>query len=147
MKWFTSVPFITKTQNNLLQKELNLTFYQENGTQVETKFELDSEAKTSVLIGTAINELFTLQNNYRKANLKLFKSSQPVLFKVSSNKVELLNIGLCERLITDKLKFNKTAKSMGIFAKRVNFAITELSRNIEIIDYSEVEKAILSIVD
>lgn len=108
---------------------------------------MNSEAKTSLLIGTAINELFTLQNNYRKANLRLFKSSQPVLFKVSSNEVELLNIGKCERLITDKLKFNKTAKSMNIFAKRVNLAVTELTRNIKVIDYSEVEKAILSIAD
>ena len=143
----------TKAKNAIVEnvtpvtKVINLTFYQNNGTKVETKFTLSKEAKTSLLIGTAINELFTLQSNYRRANIKLFKSSEPVLFMVSSDDMELLNIGKCSRVITDKLKFNKTRKSMAIFAKRVNLAVTELTRNITIIDYSKVEEAILSIAD
>ena len=129
------------------KNELNLTFFQANGTTVNTKFVLNNTVKQSLVIGTAINELFTLQNNYRKANLRLFKSSEPVLFKVSTENETLLNIGLCSRTITDKLKFNKTAKSMGIFAKRVNLAVTELSRTVTVVDYSAIETAILSIVE
>jgi len=128
-------------------KELTIEFFQKNGVTVVTKFNLNVDAKNSLIIGTAINELFTLQNNYRKANLRLFKTSEPVLFKVSNENETLLNVGLCSRAIQDKLKFNKTAKSMSRFAKRVNLAVTELQRAIKVIDYADVENAILSIID
>ena len=137
---------MNKLKNNPVNK-LTLEFYQLDGITVTTKFSLNADAKQSLVIGTAINELFTMQMNYRKANLRLFKSSEPVLFKVSNEDEVLLNIGLCSRTILDKLKFNKTAKSMNTFAKRVNLAVTELQRNVKIVDYSEIENAILSITE
>jgi len=128
-------------------KKLTLEFYQIDGTNVTTSFTLNNDAKQSLVVGTALNELFTMQNNYRKAGLRLFKASEPVLFKVSTENETLLNIGLCSRTILDKLKFNKTAKSMSSFAKRVNLAVIELQRTVTVIDYKDVENAILSIED
>ena len=127
-------------------KELKLIFSQ-NGIKVETNFIIDQETKQSLLVGTAVNELFTLQSNYRKAGLKLFKSNDPVLFSVSDGQTTLLDVGKCNRRIIEKLKFNKTAKSMSTFAKRVNLAVNELSRAVTVVDYSDIETAILSIAD
>jgi hypothetical protein len=135
----------TKTQNPV--NELTLKFYQVDGIEITTKFQYEKEAKQSLLIGTALNELFTLQSNYRKAGLRLFKSSQPVLFLVQKDEQIILNVGKCERYILEKLKFNKTAKSMKVFSKRVNLAINEMLRDMVYIDYSEIEKAIDSITD
>jgi hypothetical protein len=135
----------TKTQNPV--NELTLKFYQVDGIEITTKFQYEKEAKQSLLIGTALNELFTLQSNYRKAGLRLFKSNQPVLFLVQSDEKVILNVGKCERYILEKLKFNKTAKSMKVFSKRVNLAINEMLRDMVYIDYSEIEKAIDSIAD
>lgn len=126
---------------------LTLKFYQTNGTEVVTTFTLEPNSKNSLLVGTALNELFTLQSNYRKANLRLFKSSEPVLFMVKRDDETLLNIGNCQRYIIDKLKFNKTPKSMKTFSKRVNLAVTEMSRNILVVDYSKIEQAIDSIAE
>ncbi len=137
----------TQKQNAPVTNELTLKFYQVDGIEVITKFTIENDTKDSILIGTALNELFTLQSNYRKAGLRLFKSSQPVLFLVQSDDEIIMNIGKCQRFILDKLKFNKTAKSMKVFSKRVNLAITEMKRNITLVDYSEVEKAIDSILD
>jgi hypothetical protein len=135
----------TKKQNPV--NELTLKFYQVDGIEITTKFQYEKEAKQSLLIGTALNELFTLQSNYRKAGLRLFKSSQPVLFLVQSDEKVILNVGKCERYILEKLKFNKTAKSMKVFSKRVNLAINEMLRDMVYIDYSEIEKAIDSITE
>jgi hypothetical protein len=135
----------TKKQNPV--NELTLKFYQVDGIEITTKFQYEKEAKQSLLIGTALNELFTLQSNYRKAGLRLFKSNQPVLFLVQSDEQIILNVGKCERYILEKLKFNKTSKSMKVFSKRVNLAINEMLRDMVYIDYSEIEKAIDSIVD
>jgi hypothetical protein len=134
-----------KKQNPV--NELTLKFYQVDGIEITTKFQYEKEAKQSLLIGTALNELFTLQSNYRKAGLRLFKSSQPVLFLVQKDEQIILNVGKCERYILEKLKFNKTAKSMKVFSKRVNLAINEMLRDMVYVDYSEIEKAIDSIVD
>ena len=134
-----------KKQNPV--NELTLKFYQVDGIEITTKFQYEKEAKQSLLIGTALNELFTLQSNYRKAGLRLFKSNQPVLFLVQKDEQIILNVGKCERYILEKLKFNKTSKSMKIFSKRVNLAINEMLRDMVYIDYSEIEKAIDSIID
>lgn len=135
-----------KAQAQKTVKELKLIFSQ-NGTKVETNFIIDQETKQSLLVGTAVNELFTLQSNYRKAGLKLFKSSEPVLFSVSDGQNTLLDVGKCNRRIIEKLKFNKTSKSMSTFAKRVNLAVNELSRAVAVVDIADIEAAILSIVD
>ena len=128
-------------------KKLSLKFYQSNGTEVVTNFEVKNDVKSSIIVGTALNELFTLQSNYRKAGIKLFKSSEPVLFLVQTENEILFNVGKCNRLILQKLKFNKTAKSMKVFSKRVNLAINEMIRDVKLIDYSEVENAINSIAE
>lgn len=144
-----SVKNVTASKVTTPVKEINLNFYQIDGIKVETKFSLSEDAKTSLLIGTAINELFTLQSNYRNAGISLFKSSKPVLFTVSSEEMELLNIGSCSKVITDKLKFNKTSKSMRTFAKRVNLAVTEITRKVKLVSYEDllltVETAINSV--
>lgn len=140
---------IVENQNpvKMDSKVLNLKFYQTNGIEIDTTFELTNDSKNSILIGTALNELFTMYSNYNKAGIKLFKSSEPVLFLISNDSEVLLNVGKCKRTILDKLKFNKTAKSMKVFSKRVNLAVTEMTRNVKEVDYSEVEKAIDSIED
>jgi hypothetical protein len=129
----------TKKQNAPVTttNEILLTFYQAD-TMVETKFTLNEDFNTSLLIGTAINELFTLQNNYRNANIRLFKSNEPLLFKVACNEVELLNIGKASKVIHNKLKFNKTSKSMRSFAKRVNLAVIEITRGMKLISYEDL---------
>ncbi len=130
---------------NQVTNELTLKFYQSNGIEVTTSFSIEQGAKNSLLIGTALNELFTMYSNYNKAGIKLFKSSEPILFLVSKEEEILLNVGKCNRRIQDKLKFNKSPKSMKTFAKRVNLAVNELTRVVKVIDYKEVEKAIDSI--
>ena len=128
--------------------KLTIEFYQNDGLTVTTKFNINNDAKQSLLIGTSLNELFTMQMNYRKAGLKLFKSNKPVLFKISNEEEEeLLNIGKCQRYIQDTLKFNKTAKSMNTFAKRVNCAVIEMQRSVKVVDYKDIENAILSITN
>ena len=122
-------------------KNLKLTFVQ-NATVVETKFTTNSE-KTSMLTGTALNELFTMQRNFKNAGLRLFKSSEAVLFIVSDeNGNELLNIGKCSRLIQQKLKFQNNAKSMRTVAKRVNLAVNEMLRDVVAVDYSKIDSLI-----
>jgi hypothetical protein len=128
-------------------KKLSILFYQ-GSTQFETTFVIDSEKNNdSYISGTAINELFTLQSNYKKAGLRLFKSNEPILFKVSEEENELLNVGLCSRIIKEKLKFQNNAKSMRTFAKRVNLAITEMNRVVKVVNYKDIEKAIDSITE
>ena len=122
-------------------KTLKLTFIQ-GTTIVETKFSTNSE-KTSMLTGTAINELFTMQRNFKNSGLRLFKSSEAVLFIVSDEDgKEILNIGNCSRLIQQKLKFQNNAKSMRRFAMRVNLAVTELMRDVLAVDYSKIDALI-----
>lgn len=135
----------TGAKVNQVTNELTLKFYQSNGIEVTTSFSIEQGAKSSLLIGTALNELFTMYSNYNKAGIKLFKSSEPILFLVSKEEEILLNVGKCNRRIQDKLKFNKTSKSMKTFAKRVNLAVNELTRVVKVVDYTEVEKAIDSI--
>lgn len=135
----------TSAKVNQITNELTLKFYQSNGIEVNTSFLIEQGAKSSLLIGTALNELFTMYSNYNKAGIKLFKSSEPILFLVSKEDEVLLNVGKCNRRIQDKLKFNKTSKSMKTFAKRVNLAVNELTRVVKVIDYTEVEKVIDSI--
>ena len=125
--------------------DLTLKFYQSNGIEITTSFSIEEGAESSLLIGTALNELFTMYSNYNKAGIKLFKSSEPILFLVSKEEEILLNVGKCSRRIQDKLKFNKTPKSMKTFAKRVDLAVNELTRVVKVVEYSEVEKAIDSI--
>ena len=122
-------------------KNLKLTFVQ-NATIVETTFNANNE-KQSLIVGTALNELFTLQRNYRNAKVRLFKSNEPILFIVNDeNGEELLNIGKCSRLIQQKLKFQNNAKSMRTFAKRVNLAVTEMMRDVVAVDYSKIDALI-----
>lgn len=136
-----------ETPSTEVVNELTLKFYQSNGIEITTSFSIEQGAKSSLLIGTALNELFTMYSNYNKAGIKLFKSSEPILFLVSKEDEILLNVGKCNRRIQDKLKFNKSPKSMKAFAKRVNLAVNELTRVVKVIEYSEVEKAIDSIIE
>jgi hypothetical protein len=127
-------------------KNLKLTFVQ-NSTIVETTFNANNE-KQSLIVGTALNELFTLQRNYRNAKVRLFKSNEPILFIVNDDKGnELLNIGKCSRLIQQKLKFQNNAKSMRRFAMRVNLAVTEMMRDVLVVDYSKIDALIEAMED
>lgn len=113
--------------------ELKLKFYQST-TEVNLNFEINNDAKDSLIVGTVLNELFTMRDNYANAGIKLFKSNEPLLFSVYSDNIPLVDVGTCSKLIQEKLKLNKTAKSKRSFAKRVNLAISEVSRGIQLID-------------
>ena len=126
--------------------KLNLKFYQAK-TEVNLNFEINSDATDNLIIGTTLNELFTMCDNYRDAGLKLFKSNEAILFRISSDNIPLLDIGTCSKRIQEKLKLNKTAKSKRSFAKRVNLAIKEISRGIELIDIKELENKLNAIID
>lgn len=125
---------------------LKLKFYQ-NSNEVNLNFEIQKDAKDSLIVGTILNELFTMYDNYSNAGLKLFKSNEPICFSVTSDGIPLLDIGTCSKTILNKLKINKTAKSKRNFAKRVNLAINEISRGIELIDMSELENKLNSLID
>lgn len=125
---------------------LTLKFYQD-ATEVKVNFIIDKTAKDSLLIGTALNELFTMRDNYANAGLKLFKSNEPLLFSVSNEEKTLLDVGMCQKTILHKLKLNKTAKSKRAFAKRVNLAVMELRREVTVIDYSELTNKLNAIID
>lgn len=126
--------------------KLNLKFYQAQ-TEINLNFEINSNASDNLIIGTTLNELFTMCDNYREAGIKLFKSNEAVLFRISSDNIPLVDIGTCSKRIQDKLKLNKTAKSKRSFAKRVNLAIKEISRGIELIDMKELENKLNAIID
>ena len=118
--------------------KLSILFYQDE-VQFSNTFEIDKkDANTKLIVGTVLNELFTVESNYRNANMRLFKTSKPILFKVTNGKSEILNLGKSSKFIQDKLKFNKTAKSKRTFAKRINLAITEMTRNVEVINQDEI---------
>ena len=137
----------TAVKNVITTKKLSILFYQ-GSTQFETNFVIESDKNnSSYLGGTALNELFILQSNYKKAGIRLFKSNEPILFKVSEEENELLNIGLCSRVIKEKLKFQNNAKSMRTFAKRVNVAINEINRAVKVVKMEDVENAINSILE
>ena len=125
---------------------LTLKFYQD-ATEVKVNFTIDKTAKDSLLIGTALNELFTMRDNYANAGLKLFKSNEPLLFSVSNEEKTLLDVGMCQKTILHKLKLNKTAKSKRAFSKRVNLAVMELRREVTVIDYSELTNKLNAIID
>jgi len=118
--------------------KLSILFYQDD-VKFSNTFEVDKkETDQKLIVGTVLNELFTVESNYRNANMRLFKTSKPILFKVTNGKNEILNLGKSSKFIQDKLKFNKTAKSKRTFAKRVNLAITEMSRNVEVINQDDI---------
>ena len=118
--------------------KLSILFYQDD-VKFSNTFEIDKkDANTKLIVGTVLNELFTVESNYRNANMRLFKTSKPILFKVTNGKSEILNLGKSSKFIQDKLKFNKTAKSKRTFAKRINLAITEMTRNVEVINQDEI---------
>jgi hypothetical protein len=127
-------------------QNLTLKFYQAS-TEVNVNFTIEKTAKDSLLIGTALNELFTMRDNYANAGLKLFKSNEPLLFSVSNEDTTLLDVGMCQKTILHKLKLNKTAKSKRAFAKRVNLAITEIKREVVAIDYTELTNKLNAIID
>lgn len=127
-------------------QNLTLTFVQ-NSTIVNINFDVENDAKDSLLIGTAINELFTMQNNYKDAGITLFKATEPTLFKVSNDKETLLDIGKVSKLIQNKLKFGNTAKSRRTFAKRVNVAVKEIRRGIVLMNYEELTQKLNEIND
>jgi hypothetical protein len=126
--------------------KLNLKFYQAQ-TEVNLNFEINSDASDNLIIGTTLNELFTMCDNYRDAGLRLFKSNEAILFRISSDNIPLVDIGTCSKRIQEKLKLNKTAKSKRSFSKRVNLAIKEISRGIELIDMKELENKLNAIID
>jgi hypothetical protein len=126
--------------------KLNLKFYQAK-TEVNLNFEINSDATDNLIIGTTLNELFTMCDNYRDAGLRLFKSNEAILFRISSDNIPLVDIGTCSKRIQEKLKLNKTAKSKRSFSKRVNLAIKEISRGIELIDMKELENKLNAIID
>ena len=118
--------------------KLSILFYQDE-VQFSNTFEIDKkDVNQKLIVGTVLNELFTVESNYRNANMRLFKTSKPILFKVTNGKSEILNLGKSSKFIQDKLKFNKTAKSKRTFAKRVNLAITEMTRNVEVINQDDI---------
>jgi hypothetical protein len=126
--------------------KLNLKFYQAQ-TEVNLNFEINSDASDNLIVGTTLNELFTMCDNYREAGLRLFKSNEAILFRISSDNIPLVDIGTCSKRIQEKLKLNKTAKSKRSFSKRVNLAIKEISRGIELIDMKELENKLNAIID
>lgn len=135
-----------KATNKTNAQKLTLNFYQTE-TSYKVSFTIDKTAKDSLLIGTALNELFTVRDNYAMAGLKLFKSNEPLLFSVSNEDTTLLDVGMCQKTILHKLKLNKTAKSKRAFAKRVNLAVTELRRDVVAIDYTELTNKLNAIID
>jgi hypothetical protein len=138
-------------------ESLKLTFVQ-NSTLVSLEFylpELEStgsedenqKSNDSLLIGSAINELFTMQNNYKEAGITLFKATEPTLFKISNEEGTILDIGKVSKTIQNKLKFGNTAKSRRAFAKRVNVAVKEIRRAFVLIDYAELTEKLNAIQD
>lgn len=134
----------TKTVNE--SKDLKLIFTQQS-TKVEINFSIDSkkESNDSLLIGSAINELFTMQNNYKEAGLTLFKATYPTLFRIEGEEGVILDIAKCTKVIENKLKFGNTGKSRRSFAKRVNVAVKEIRRQFVLIDYNELTEKLNAI--
>jgi len=149
-----------KATNKTNAEKLTLNFYQTE-TSYKVSFETEKELTQSVLIGTALNELFTVRDNYAMAGLKLFKSNEPILFSVSRKETVIiedketekdktifdLNAIKVQKTLFNSLKLNKTAKSKRAFAKRVSVAIIEIMRNVEVIDLRELETKLNAIVD
>jgi hypothetical protein len=127
-------------------QNLTLTFVQ-NSTTVNINFDVNDNVQDSLLIGSAINELFTMQNNYKEAGIKLFKATEPTLFKISNEEGTILDIGKVSKTIQNKLKFGNTAKSRRAFAKRVNVAVKEIRRAFVLIDYAELTEKLNAIQD
>lgn len=138
-----------KAKNNFQvneSKDLKLIFTQQS-TKVEIKFSIDStkENNDSLLIGSAINELFTMQNNYKEAGLTLFKATYPTLFRIEGEEGVILDVAKCAKVIENKLKFGNTGKSRRAFAKRVNVAVKEIRRQFVLIDYNELTEKLNAI--
>jgi hypothetical protein len=134
-----------QTQENKVQN-LTLTFVQDS-TVVNIDFEVNHDVNDNLLIGSSINELFTIQSNYKEAGITLFKATEPVLFKVSNDKETILDIGKVSKKIQQKLKFGNTAKSRRTFAKRVNVAVREIRRNFVVMNYDELTEKLNAIQD
>lgn len=137
----------TKNTNTVNEsKDLKLIFTQQS-TKVEINFSIDStkESNDSLLIGSAINELFTMQNNYKEAGLTLFKATYPTLFRIEGEEGVILDVAKCTKIIENKLKFGNTGKSRRAFAKRINVAVKEIRRQFVLIDYNELTEKLNSI--
>lgn len=138
-----------KAKNDLQVNELKdfkLIFSQQS-TKVEINFSIDStkENNDSLLIGSAINELFTMQNNYKEAGLTLFKATYPTLFRIEGEEGVILDVAKCTKIIENKLKFGNTGKSRRAFAKRINVAVKEIRRQFVLIDYNELTEKLNAI--
>ena len=115
----------------------NVTFqaYQTN-CKLDLSFNL-KEGTESKVCGTMLNELFKWYNLQRLVGAKGLKGSEPINLRFEVNGLGF-DTGLVSKTLTQKLKFNKTAKSKRSFAQKFMAIYTYSIAEAQEVDFEDL---------
>jgi len=119
-----------------------IKFYQETESgKKEVNFNINfSEEKTLKQVsGTITKTIWDLQKKYKKANLKLFKSTEPIQFCINSEKKVLLSTSEIDKNIVDSFKYRANNKARKNFYNRLLIGLEFINFNIELLSEKEAE--------
>lgn len=93
------------------------------------KMNVDAEAETSLIVGTALNELFHWVNLQKRMNVKNgLKLSLPIDMKIEGEQFVSIELGNIQTIFKERLKMNSTAKSKKAFALKFVELVNESLR-------------------
>jgi len=116
-----------------------IKFYQ-NEKQVEFKINFNNDKTLKQISGTITKTIWDLQRKYKKANLKLFKSNEPIKFVINNDKKVLLSSNDIEQSIVDSFKYRSNNKARKNFYNRLLIGLEFIDFNIELLSEAEAEE-------
>lgn len=100
---------------------------------------IEADAETSLIVGTALNELFHWINLQKRMNVRNgLKLSQPIEMRIEGEQFGVLGIGSVHTIMRERLKMNSKAKSKKAYALKFVECISEALRVKKAIEVKEV---------
>ena len=88
-----------------------------------------------MFVGTACNQLFRYVSVAKAVGAKTFAFNKPINLRITARGVKY-DTSVCDQLLQNKLKCQRSDKGMQTFAKRV-FELVKFSRNKEAIVFCD----------
>jgi hypothetical protein len=93
------------------------------------KMNVNADAETSLIVGTALNELFHWVNLQKRMNVKNgLKLSLPIDMRIEGEQFISIELGNIQTIFKERLKMNSTAKSKKAFALKFVELVNESLR-------------------
>ncbi len=130
---------VQPVQVNQPSESINLTirFKQSDTCLTIEVTDVVTELTKQKVYGTALRELFEAVTLQSKTGARIFKLNQPVMISVKVNNIAV-DTASANIQLQNKLKLNKTAKSMRMFAQRFVAIADHITRVRKIVDITEV---------